>query len=63
MFGLRSTSSKIIVSNVPNSVHPPDLEGLLGQFGSIQSIEKINTRDGSVQTVAVIFEAPECAQQ
>ncbi|XP_034254714.1 insulin-like growth factor 2 mRNA-binding protein 1 isoform X4 [Thrips palmi] len=57
------TASKIIVGNVPNNVHPPDLEGLLSQFGHIVSIEKINTRDGSVQTVAVVFESPECAQQ
>ncbi|KAE8752690.1 hypothetical protein FOCC_FOCC000430 [Frankliniella occidentalis] len=63
MFRVRSSSSKIIVGNVPNSVHPPDLEGLLSQFGTIQSIEKINTRDGATQTVAVIFEAPEFAQQ
>ncbi|XP_052121917.1 insulin-like growth factor 2 mRNA-binding protein 2 isoform X2 [Frankliniella occidentalis] len=61
--GWSRSSSKIIVGNVPNSVHPPDLEGLLSQFGTIQSIEKINTRDGATQTVAVIFEAPEFAQQ
>lgn len=58
-----SNSSKIIVGNVPNSVHPPDLEGLLSQFGNIQSIEKISTRDGPHQTVAVVFDAADVAQQ
>lgn len=63
MFPLRSSASKLIVSNVPNNVHPSDLEVLFNQFGNITNIDKLNSRDGSAQTIAVIFESPEQAQQ
>lgn len=58
-----SAGGKIVLSNLPVHVRLEDLEPLLTPFGSVQSCEKLNSRDGSTQTVQVSYETQEQAQQ
>ncbi|XP_069690839.1 insulin-like growth factor 2 mRNA-binding protein 1 isoform X3 [Periplaneta americana] len=58
-----STGGKIVLSNIPSHVRFEDLEPLLTPFGSVQNCEKLNSRDGSTQTVQVSYETQEQAQQ
>jgi len=58
-----SAGGKIVLSNLPVHVRLEDLEELLIPFGSVQSCEKLNSRDGSTQTVQVSYETQEQAQQ
>ncbi|XP_069690841.1 insulin-like growth factor 2 mRNA-binding protein 1 isoform X4 [Periplaneta americana] len=57
------TGGKIVLSNIPSHVRFEDLEPLLTPFGSVQNCEKLNSRDGSTQTVQVSYETQEQAQQ
>ncbi|XP_069690838.1 insulin-like growth factor 2 mRNA-binding protein 1 isoform X2 [Periplaneta americana] len=59
----KSTGGKIVLSNIPSHVRFEDLEPLLTPFGSVQNCEKLNSRDGSTQTVQVSYETQEQAQQ
>ncbi|EEB18062.1 predicted protein [Pediculus humanus corporis] len=56
-------NSKIIVSNIPLHARYEDLEPLFSQFGSVQSCEKSNSRDGNSQSYQVVYETQEQAQQ
>jgi hypothetical protein len=58
-----SAGGKILLSNLPLHVRFEDLEPLLTPFGSVQNCEKLNSRDGSTQTVQVSYETQEQAQQ
>ncbi|XP_021923058.1 insulin-like growth factor 2 mRNA-binding protein 1 isoform X2 [Zootermopsis nevadensis] len=59
----KSVGGKILLSNLPLHVRFEDLEPLLTPFGSVQNCEKLNSRDGSTQTVQVSYETQEQAQQ
>ncbi|KAJ9582076.1 hypothetical protein L9F63_003578, partial [Diploptera punctata] len=61
--GINSAGAKIVLSNIPSHVRFEELEPLLTPFGSVQSCEKLNSRDGSTQTVQVSYETQEQAQQ
>lgn len=54
---------KIILSNLPSHARFEDLETLLSPFGSVQSCEKLGSRDGGVWSVQVSYETHEQAQQ
>jgi insulin-like growth factor 2 mRNA-binding protein 1 len=60
---VHSVGGKILLSNLPLHVRFEDLEPLLTPFGSVQNCEKLNSRDGSTQTVQVSYETQEQAQQ
>ncbi|XP_067006463.1 insulin-like growth factor 2 mRNA-binding protein 1 isoform X2 [Anabrus simplex] len=59
----KSGPAKVVVSNVPPHVRFEDLEPLLTPFGALQNCEKLNSRDGTTQTVQVAYETQEQAQQ
>ena len=57
-----SGNCKIIVSNIPAHSRLDELEQLATQYGSVQSFDKIGSRDGT-QTVSVVYEGQDQAQQ
>ncbi|XP_031827425.1 insulin-like growth factor 2 mRNA-binding protein 1 isoform X2 [Nomia melanderi] len=56
-------SSKVLVSNLPGHARVEDIEALFGNIGQLQSVEKLSSRDPNTQTVLVVYETPEQAQQ
>ncbi|XP_018902449.1 insulin-like growth factor 2 mRNA-binding protein 1 isoform X2 [Bemisia tabaci] len=60
----KSSSSKVIVSNIANQTRNEDIEALLSSHGTIVNFEKLNSsRDGAAKAFQVSFETPEQAQQ
>ncbi|XP_011149312.1 insulin-like growth factor 2 mRNA-binding protein 1 isoform X2 [Harpegnathos saltator] len=60
---LFSGTAKILVSNLPPQVRLEDLDQLFSNYGQIQHSEKVPTRDSNTQTVFVIYETQDQAQQ
>lgn len=58
-----SGSSKAVVSNLPAQARLEDLEALLCNYGTVQNIEKLTSRDPNTQTLLVSYETQEQAQQ
>ncbi|XP_025156096.1 insulin-like growth factor 2 mRNA-binding protein 1 isoform X5 [Harpegnathos saltator] len=58
-----SGTAKILVSNLPPQVRLEDLDQLFSNYGQIQHSEKVPTRDSNTQTVFVIYETQDQAQQ
>ncbi|XP_020282992.1 insulin-like growth factor 2 mRNA-binding protein 2 isoform X2 [Pseudomyrmex gracilis] len=60
-----SGSSKAVVSNLPAHVRLEDLEALFCNYGTVQNIEKLTSRDPNTQTQTLIvsYETQEQAQQ
>lgn len=57
------SGAKILVGNLPAHVRIEDVEQLFLNYGSIQNLEKVGSRDPSTQAFLVSYEAPDQAQQ
>ncbi|XP_014483700.1 PREDICTED: insulin-like growth factor 2 mRNA-binding protein 1 [Dinoponera quadriceps] len=66
-FLLRTKSSsgtaKTVVSNLPPQTRLEDLDQFFSNYGQVQHIEKVPTRDTNTQTVIVSYETQDQAQQ
>lgn len=56
-------SSRVIISNLAGHVRFEDIEHLLNQCGQVISCDKLPSRDLNVQTIAIIYENTEQAQE
>lgn len=56
-------TSRVIISNLAVHVRFEDMEQLLNQYGRIISCDKLSSKDLGTQTIAIIFENTEQAQQ
>ncbi|VEN38389.1 unnamed protein product [Callosobruchus maculatus] len=54
---------KIIISNLSGNVRFEDIEHLLSQHGRVVSCDKLTSKDPNTQTVAIMYETVEQAQQ
>jgi insulin-like growth factor 2 mRNA-binding protein 1 len=59
----KSSTSKIIISNLGPNVRFEDIEHLLLQHGAVVACDKLTSKDPTTQTVQVTFESTEQAQQ
>nr|XP_033331353.1 insulin-like growth factor 2 mRNA-binding protein 2 isoform X1 [Megalopta genalis] len=59
----RGAGTKVLASNFPSHTRVEDIEALFGNCGQLQSVEKLSSRDPNTQTVLVVYETPEQAQQ
>ncbi|XP_076278955.1 IGF-II mRNA-binding protein isoform X2 [Lasioglossum baleicum] len=59
----RGAGTKVVVSNFPSHARLEDIEVLFANCGQLQSYEKLSSRDPNTQTVLVVYETPEQAQQ
>lgn len=64
-FSISSSSgaAKILISNLPTTFHSEDLELLLSNYGQVQNIEKLSSREPNTQTLLISYETTEQAQQ
>ncbi|XP_033210747.1 insulin-like growth factor 2 mRNA-binding protein 1 isoform X2 [Belonocnema kinseyi] len=61
--GWSGAGNKILVSNLPAHARFEDVEQLLSNYGQIQNIEKVSSRDPNSQSVLISYESQEQAQQ
>ncbi|XP_011268063.1 insulin-like growth factor 2 mRNA-binding protein 1 isoform X4 [Camponotus floridanus] len=54
--------AKVLVSNLPAHARIEDLEGLFSNYGQVQNIEKLSSRDSNTQTLLVSYETQEQVQ-
>lgn len=64
-FSISSSSgvAKVLVSNLPAQVRLEDLDLLFSNYGQVQNIEKLPSRDPNTQTVLISYETQEQVQQ
>ncbi|XP_015175383.1 PREDICTED: insulin-like growth factor 2 mRNA-binding protein 1 [Polistes dominula] len=58
-----ATTNKILVSNVSINIRLEDFESLLLNYGQVQVLEKVTSRDPNTLSYLVSYETPEQAQQ
>ncbi|XP_012216783.1 insulin-like growth factor 2 mRNA-binding protein 1 isoform X6 [Linepithema humile] len=58
-----SGAAKVLISNLPVPFHSEDLELLLANYGQVQNIEKLSSRELNTQTLLISYETTEQAQQ
>lgn len=56
-------ANKILMSNVPPHITLDDVQQLLSNYGQIQNIEKVASRDPVSQSIHAVFETVEQAHQ
>ncbi|KAG7212185.1 hypothetical protein KM043_012525 [Ampulex compressa] len=61
--GSSGGGAKVVVSNLPAHTRFEDIEALFSNYGQVQSVEKLSSRDPNTQTVLVSYETQEQAQQ
>ncbi|XP_024874655.1 insulin-like growth factor 2 mRNA-binding protein 1 isoform X2 [Temnothorax curvispinosus] len=59
----RSGVAKVLVSNLPIQIRPEELDQLFSNYGQVQSIEKVPSRDPNTQSVLISYETQEQVQQ
>ena len=57
------SGAKVLVGNLPAHVRIEDIEQLFANYGQIQNLEKVQSRDPSTQAFLISYENPEQAQQ
>ncbi|XP_024874656.1 insulin-like growth factor 2 mRNA-binding protein 1 isoform X3 [Temnothorax curvispinosus] len=55
--------AKVLVSNLPIQIRPEELDQLFSNYGQVQSIEKVPSRDPNTQSVLISYETQEQVQQ
>lgn len=55
--------AKVLVSNLPAQARLEDLDLLFANYGQVQNIEKLSSRDPNTQTLLVSYETQEQVQQ
>ncbi|XP_024874659.1 insulin-like growth factor 2 mRNA-binding protein 1 isoform X6 [Temnothorax curvispinosus] len=60
---MRSGVAKVLVSNLPIQIRPEELDQLFSNYGQVQSIEKVPSRDPNTQSVLISYETQEQVQQ
>jgi insulin-like growth factor 2 mRNA-binding protein 1 len=55
--------AKALVSNLPAQARLEELDILFSNYGQVQNIEKLSSRDPNTQTFLVSYETQEQAQQ
>lgn len=66
VFLLRAEPSgvaKVLVSNLPAQIRVEDLDLLFSNYGQVQNIEKVPSRDPNTQSVLISYETQEQVQQ
>ncbi|KAL0099090.1 hypothetical protein PUN28_020263 [Cardiocondyla obscurior] len=59
----RSGVAKVLVSNLPAHIRVDELELLFSNYGQVQNIEKVPSRDPNTQSVLISYETQEQVQQ
>ncbi|XP_011689095.1 PREDICTED: insulin-like growth factor 2 mRNA-binding protein 1 isoform X3 [Wasmannia auropunctata] len=55
--------AKVLVSNLPAQIRVEDLDLLFSNYGQVQNIEKVPSRDPNTQSVLISYETQEQVQQ
>jgi len=65
LFSISSSSgvAKVLVSNLPAQIRLEELDLLFSNYGQIQNIEKVPSRDPNTQSVLISYETQEQVQQ
>jgi len=65
MFSISSSSgvAKVLVSNLPAQIRVEELDLLFSNYGQVQNIEKVPSRDPNTQSVLISYETQEQVQQ
>jgi len=64
-FPISSSSgvAKVLVSNLPAQIRVEELDLLFSNYGQVQNIEKVPSRDPNTQSVLISYETQEQVQQ
>ncbi|XP_011864451.1 PREDICTED: insulin-like growth factor 2 mRNA-binding protein 1 isoform X3 [Vollenhovia emeryi] len=60
---MRSGVAKVLVSNLPAQIRVEELDLLFSNYGQVQNIEKVPSRDPNTQSLLISYETQEQVQQ
>ena len=60
---LSQTTTKVVISGIPQHANFSDVEPLLKQYGNVEECDAVASKDPKTQTVHITFESYEQAQR